>query len=194
MKSRIASVALFSLIALGLAPQAFSGTPRQELNDPAFHKLLLEIAKNYEKYANATHKGVLQSTTLCALPPQNLSLGPKLSKSTDEASHGKKLYHLFVKDIKNFSNKKSSPVGQVIVKESFLAAKKADSKSNFENAKKYGLFIMMKLDPKTPNTDEGWIYGTVLADGKTITTSGKVHSCVVCHTNAKNDRVFGVTE
>ncbi len=54
------------------------------------------------------------------------------------------------------------------------------------------LFIMMKLDPKTPETDEGWVYGTVTADGKKVTSSGRVASCMKCH-ETKSSRLFGLT-
>jgi hypothetical protein len=55
-----------------------------------------------------------------------------------------------------------------------------------------GLFIMTKLDPQTPRTDNGWIYGTVDADLKTVTSVGKVASCMKCHRDAPYDRLFGL--
>ena len=61
----------------------------------------------------------------------------------------------------------------------------------FQAEKKTGLFIMMKLDPKTPGTDEGWVYGTVAEDLKTVTSVGKVSSCMKCHQDAPHDRLFG---
>ena len=54
------------------------------------------------------------------------------------------------------------------------------------------LFIMFKLDPKTPQTDNGWVYGTVSADAKNVTSAGRVKSCMDCHTEAKHDRLFGL--
>jgi hypothetical protein len=56
-----------------------------------------------------------------------------------------------------------------------------------------GLFIMLKLDPKTPGTDAGWVYGTVAADGKAVTAAGRVESCMKCHREAPHDRLFGLT-
>ncbi|MCZ7647773.1 MAG: cytochrome P460 family protein [Planctomycetota bacterium] len=57
---------------------------------------------------------------------------------------------------------------------------------------KHGLFVMYKLDPKTPGTDEGWVYGAVSADGKTVTGAGKLTSCMECHTQAEHGRLFGL--
>lgn len=53
------------------------------------------------------------------------------------------------------------------------------------------LFIMAKLDPKTAGTDQGWVYGTVTPDGKTVTAAGRVESCMKCHQAARHDRLFG---
>jgi hypothetical protein len=53
---------------------------------------------------------------------------------------------------------------------------------------------MFKVDPKTKDTDNGWVYGTVTADGKKVTSSGKVESCMKCHQDAPHDRVFGLPE
>jgi cytochrome P460 len=64
----------------------------------------------------------------------------------------------------------------------------------FKAGKQADLFIMMKLDPKTPDTDAGWVYGTVTADGKQVTSAGKVESCMKCHREAKHDRLFGVRQ
>jgi hypothetical protein len=63
---------------------------------------------------------------------------------------------------------------------------------HYRPAEKADLFIMLKLDPATPDTDQGWVYATVSADGKTVTSSGRVESCMGCHTKAPDDRLFGV--
>ena len=55
-----------------------------------------------------------------------------------------------------------------------------------------GLFVMLKKDPATPGTDDGWVYGTLSADGRTVTSSGRVESCMRCHREASRDRLFGM--
>jgi hypothetical protein len=57
---------------------------------------------------------------------------------------------------------------------------------------KAGLFVMFKVDPGTPDTDEGWVYGTVTADGREVTSAGRVGSCLGCHQQAPHDRLFGL--
>jgi hypothetical protein len=62
----------------------------------------------------------------------------------------------------------------------------------YRATKQADLFIMVKLDPKTPGTDDGWVYGTVSPDGKKVTSAGRVQSCMRCHQEAKHDRQFGL--
>ena len=105
---------------------------------------------------------------------------------------------------------KRSPVGQAIVKQSWVPEEvtakskrsvqglpqeilKRDGRS-YRAARKGELFIMYKLDPRTPGTDEGWVYGTVTADGKKVTSAGLVTSCVNCHQDAPHDRLFGLAK
>jgi hypothetical protein len=63
----------------------------------------------------------------------------------------------------------------------------------YKAAKQADLFVMMKLAPATPDTDAGWVYGTVTPDGKTVTSAGRIASCMKCHAEAKHDRLFGPT-
>ena len=62
----------------------------------------------------------------------------------------------------------------------------------FKASKQGDLFVMMKLDPKTPGTDEGWVYATLSPDGKKLTSAGMVESCMKCHQETKTDRLFGL--
>lgn len=54
------------------------------------------------------------------------------------------------------------------------------------------LFVMMKLDPKTPDTDMGWAFGSVSAAAKTVTAAGKIASCKGRQAPAKHDRLPGM--
>jgi hypothetical protein len=62
----------------------------------------------------------------------------------------------------------------------------------FKATKQAELFIMLKLAPNTPDTDAGWVYATASADGKNLTSSGKVETCMKCHKNAGCERLFGL--
>ena len=55
---------------------------------------------------------------------------------------------------------------------------------------KAGLFVMVQFENQQ-ETDDGWIYGTVSADGKQVTSSGLVQSCMDCHQHAPHGRLFG---
>jgi hypothetical protein len=75
--------------------------------------------------------------------------------------------------------------------EKFVPFARRDGKL-FKAAKQADLFVMMKLDPNTPDTDAGWVYGTVTPDGTQVTSAGRVDSCMRCHVKAEHDRLFGL--
>jgi hypothetical protein len=64
----------------------------------------------------------------------------------------------------------------------------------YKASKQTDLFIMLKLDPNTPGTDAGWVYGTVTPDSKQVTSAGRVATCMKCHQDAKHDRLFGLSK
>lgn len=63
---------------------------------------------------------------------------------------------------------------------------------HYQAGERHGLFIMLKVAPKTPGTDQGWVYATVAKDLKTVTAVGTIASCMKCHQEAKHDRLFGL--
>ena len=192
----------------------------QDLSDPQqLQGELLQVASKYQNWGRVDDVAHIAPQLCVALPPPAV----RYSESTDDETHGQKLYSVFAKDRDAYVEiaKQSSPVGQVIVKESWIPEETSEVKPGeidhaklvrtgtdpnssrfnpyaakggkvFKASKRGDLFIMMKLDPGTPNTDEGWVYGTVTADGKTVTSAGKVESCMKCHQDAKHDRLFGV--
>jgi hypothetical protein len=183
-----------------------------EETQPEFHAQLLEIAANYQ--ALGRFDELLRfGPPPCSAPLDGEEQTPRkpepsrvrFSKSNDADTHGKKLYYLYVKDQKSYGYvSKKQDVGQVVVKEAWTpvlandargatVALDPDDKKHYRAGEKLGLFIMAKLDPETPNTDEGWVYGTVSADGKRVTSAGRVESCMACHQGDKTtDRMFGV--
>jgi hypothetical protein len=78
-----------------------------------------------------------------------------------------------------------------VVEENYLPYARKDGKL-YKAAKQADLFIMYKMDPETPGTDDGWVYGTVTPDGKTVTSAGRVEACMACHVSAPHDRLFGL--
>jgi hypothetical protein len=139
----------------------------------------------YRSYSQV-YTGPKVAPTLCDSPMPK----PNLSTSRDPETHGRKLYYLFAKDHGAYLRSKDGvqPVGQVIVKEAWFPRPGADAKSR-ATGEKGPLFLMVKTGE--PNSDEGWIYATTSPDGKTVTSSGKLASCMECHQKAKDDRLFG---
>ena len=147
----------------------------------------------------------------CAPPSDDAR--PMMSKSDHESTHGQKLYYLFVKDITHYLSQDGtpSPEGQILVKESWTSKTSNPDARNLRNhasgvrinprvnvgqetieiGKRKDLFVMVKLAPDTANTDNGWVYGVVEPNSQEVTAAGKVASCIRCHEDAKNDRLFG---
>ena len=182
--------------------------------DHAFDERLLEIAGSYQQYHRVC-KDLQITIQPCAFAPINQFNKPTLvqfSASTDSSTHGRKLYYLYAKQLpaKALTNADyyeangKNAVGQAVVKEAWLPEEVRDEEKKprettimkdghrYYPASKTGLFIMFKMDPQTPGTDEGWVYGTTTADGKTVTSSGRVPSCMGCHQEAPHDRLFGL--
>jgi hypothetical protein len=126
-------------------------------------------------------------------------------------------------DPEDYTRGDQSAVGQVIVKEAWVPEEAKDDGKPLEPVKrtvqvggkpradeflpyarkdgrlyhakeKAALFIMMKLDPKTPDTDAGWVYATATPDGKKLTGAGRIESCMGCHQTAPHDRLFGLAK
>jgi hypothetical protein len=180
--------------------------------DRPFDGRLLEIAGSYTRYRRVGDEiGIAAPCATIPRPPT-----PRFSMSEDSSTHGKKLYWLFVKEFLPDSPVvdyvvagKPNPIGQVVVKEAWDAEEVRDEEGTvgtrdrplvrygghtYRQGDLAGLFIMYKLDPKTPGTDNGWVYGTVTADGKAVTSAGRVESCMRCNQDAPHDRLFGVAK
>ena len=178
------------------------------VNDERFHAALIEAGANYAQDYGNLDDVMRWAPGLCRRPP---SATIRESASTDETTHGKKLYWLYAKDRDAYLKAGADvaqPVGQVLVKEAFVAepgpgeprpdgwqpltsAIERDGRSWHAGAKE-SLYVLLKLDPGTEGTDRGWVYATLTPDGKTVTSAGRVATCMGCHTEGTHDRMFGL--
>ncbi len=166
-----------------------------------FGARLLEIAAEYKTY---TKRGELPywAPTMCAAPVRTAPDAAIFSESKDDTTHGRKLYFLYARDNAAYERGGTQAVGQALVKESFAPEEVAErdamsSKSTQHGDKFYKpgarreLFIMYRLGATENGTHDGWVYGTVSADGKVVTSQGRVESCMACHKDAPADHLFG---
>ncbi len=230
MRIRMLAIVGFAIAVALWAVSTHAGDPGKSTEQfnaaqKALTKKMLDAVKDYERYGRVDDE-MRWSPFLCRMPVPGRAW---FSGSNDGDTHGRKLYSLFAKDYKAFSELRSRPgpvaPGQVLIKESWIP-EEVTSKAELEvlakntwkmvvpakrsllfvdhfspyasgkngkiykASKKAGLFVMMKLDPKTPETDAGWVYGTVGADLKSVTAIGKIESCIQCHMKAKHDRML----
>ena len=232
LRTELVPVGFLGLLGVLLAARGANAGPMEPppeaapvVNDARFHARLLKVAEGYVSYGRVDDE-LRWAPGLCRMP---LAAQARFSRSPDEATHGRKLYSLFAADRNaylainnpNLTLNPPSPVGQVIVKESWVPEEVPDRQPGrprfqdtvvtqgpgrqadhfnpyaerdgkvYKAARKGELFVMLKLDPQTPGSDDGWVYGTVSADGKTVTSAGRVASCLKCHETRK-DRLFGL--
>lgn len=159
-------IALLGLLCLGACAVPPPPTPD-----------LLELAKEYPSYGKVDDRK-RWAPAMCASPPEPMR---RTSASTDLATHGRKSYFLYAKDRAAYLAGKEQPIGQVLVKESWIPS------CGFMPGP---LFMMIKSGGA--DSDEGWIYATLTSDGKSVTGSGRMESCMKCHRDAPRDRIFGL--
>ena len=109
-----------------------------------------------------------------------------MSAAGASTPHGRKLYHLYAKDWDAYTKGGVQPLGQVIVKEAW------EPLPGDRPGAKQGLYIMLKTSAEAVDSDAGWVYGTLTPDGRTVTSVGRVASCMSCHVDAPKDRIFGL--
>lgn len=80
------------------------------------------------------------------------------------------------------------PEGQVLIKESYVAHADDPTKPDYAGY----LYVMLKVNDRAPDSDNGWVYGVLSKDGKRVLAAGKLEVCVTCHVKAGQGRLFGV--
>ncbi|MDJ0975062.1 MAG: cytochrome P460 family protein [Planctomycetota bacterium] len=89
---------------------------------------------------------------------------------------------------------KPAPKGTKVKTETAVVTVAEKDGTRYRPKARSGIFVMLKLDPKTEGTDGGWVYGTLTPDGQTVTSAGRVASCMGCHAKSDEtrDRMFGL--
>jgi hypothetical protein len=190
--------------SIGPADPALENTAKPAI-DPAF---LQRVAAEYASW-HRVDEWNHWAPTLCRLQPSTA----RMSTSGDGDTHGGKLYYLYAKDRAAYMNSATAPqpIGQVIVKESWIPKEVAadepvdslgltgdhhsltrrDGKT-WKPSEKMGLFVMLKTGASDPASDAGWLYATTSADGSVVHASGRIESCMQCHAEGTHDRMFGL--
>jgi hypothetical protein len=184
-------------------------------NDPRWHAMVREIAAGYAQWGRVDDE-MRWAPGLCRMP---MPARARISASGDESTHGRKLYTLYAKDPVAYGAAQSAypgpeqpglkDISQVIVKEAFRPVETKDRGIGLggelqpaqHEGKLYapgealGIYMLFKPNRPVAETDAGWVYATVAADLKTVTSAGKVASCMGCHQQiAGGGRLFGLKD
>jgi hypothetical protein len=177
---------------------------------PAFAAQALTYAGEYLAWGRVDDE-VRWAPGLCRLPRAGVA---RPSESDDATTHGQKLYSVFAKNNAAYPN--GPHTDQVVVKQSWTAELVTGPDAGFDPdhsrggdggdhfypyaqsdgglyraAAPAGLYLMFKVAPATPDTDDGWVYATITTAGQ-VTAAGRVASCMKCHEVAEHERLFGV--
>ncbi len=181
--------------------QAGADTKHDHTPGP-FDEQVLAVARNYKALTQASSNWNL-APTLClpVIKPVELFM----SDAKGDQAHSRKLYHLFVGDSESYLKAASTqaPTGQRLVKSSFEALPLPPDSDDpdgvrtsagiFKPGEQKEFFVMLRLDAATADTDEGWVYGIVASDLSKTIASGRIQSCMECHTK-RPSRLFGLKE
>lgn len=184
--------------------------------DPRFVPLIAAAFRDYGAWGRVDDE-LRWAPWLCRLPLP----GRARMSAAEDGGHARKLYSVFAKHRDRYplvegADPVSQPEGQVLVKESYHAeladepppadlapaAKPHGDADHFDPylrdgerlyraSRLAGIYVLLKTAPGTPDTDAGWIYGTVTPEGE-VTSAGRVASCMGCHVSARHERVFGL--
>jgi hypothetical protein len=173
---------------------------------PDLSEIIASIAREYGTYRRVSdHAG--WAPFLCREPSSRVLP----SETPENSPHGQKLYYLFAREADDYirlpwQNKgTTAAVGQAIVKQTFHPRAVSPGEATrpgrdyatrdgvvYTTGEAAELFIMTKLDPETPGTDQGWVYGVTDREGRNVLATGRIASCMGCHERAPHDRLFGL--
>ncbi|MEO6597855.1 MAG: VWA domain-containing protein [Planctomycetota bacterium] len=189
-------------------PEAGPATPPAPATkdvDSPFVPVIKQAVRDYEQFVRVTGSArVAPKDCLIPAPPARVSAA--------EREHGGKIYLLYARFADGLDYIKPgepAKVGQTLVKQSWTRIEGQQTQAT-EASKRYmsalvgkdgekvfyggdaaGLFVMHKLAPETPDTDQGWVYATIDRNGF-VTAAGRVASCMRCHESVAEDRRFGL--
>jgi hypothetical protein len=185
------------LAAAGCHPRSDARSDRVDPSTPQapvdLNAVVLSAAKAYRSYPRVSN-AANWAPELCIA----VRTDPRMSDATPGSPHGRKLYHLYAKQAEDYlrtpspSARPTSRVGQVLVKEAFTP--ETDAQGRPVLGAPAGLFVMALLDPATPGTDQGWVYGVTTPDHKAVIEAGAIASCMKCHEQTGPGRLFGLRD
>lgn len=196
------SLALAATAAAGLlALRGATPAPSPPAVDPEAQALL--VADDYRSWG-ALDQPVKVAPTLCRMPPGG-GKAPLGASASESGPHSVKLYRLYARDAAAYRGVESGApqAHQVLVKEAFEPVIHEMAGPGrippdvvsaggrlLRPGASAGLFMMWH-DASDVAGEERWTYATVSAEGE-VTATGRIESCVACHSLAPHGGLFGL--
>lgn len=196
------TAALLATAAAGLL--ALRGAAPETTSPVGPEEQALRIADDYRSWG-ALDQPVKVAPTLCRMPPGGGGSSGLGASEADTGPHAVKLYRLYARDPAAYRGVESgAPQGhQVLVKEAFepviyempgpgrIPPDVISAGGRLLRAgAPAGLFMMWHDASEIPD-EERWTYATVSAEGE-VTATGRVESCIDCHSAAPHGGLFGL--
>lgn len=181
-------------IASTLGVLAGCDTARTNTEPGPFAQEVLAVAQGYEHLELVSTQERL-APELCRAVDSVTSQ----SRAGAMSPHGRKLYLMWARNARTYFDTPDvqAPLGQTLVKQSFEARQELtsppsdDTIAHLTRGKQTEFFVMFKADPSDKRTDNGWVYGVVSADLSRTIASGRLATCMACHTD-RETRLFGM--
>jgi len=195
-------ILLFLFVAVSISLLSAFKPKQKEVDDKVFLDIVATHDKlplfNYTVKMAAIDTRPFNPNDKVAYPPTTLFK----SRSSDTTTHGGKIFRLRVKEDSNYAYDLKQPEGQILQLALFYYE---ETNTTLGDGKSFRLSDLLYLNPTTRSnfylmyksnskeypTDNGWVYGVVSADGKTVLQKGLIASCMKCHDQSRTDRMLG---
>ncbi len=180
---------------------------KQRGNTAPDDKVFLDIAAGSDKLPLFNYTVKMAAIDTRPFNPNDPRVFPPttlfLSRSTDTATHGGKMFRLKVKSDNSYAYELAQPEGQILYLSSYLNYTTTSQSPGEGKALRTGDslylvpgtkgpdYIMYKNNSTAYPTDSGWVYAVISPDGKKVLQKGLIASCITCHSHTRTDKILG---
>ncbi|MFM2306009.1 MAG: hypothetical protein RLZZ367_678 [Bacteroidota bacterium] len=180
---------------------------KQQGNIAPDDKVFLDIVATHDKLPLFNYTVKMAAIDTRPYNPNDPKVFPPttlfLSRSTDTATHGGKMFRLRAKSDNSYAYELAQPEGQILYLSTYLNYTTTHNSPGDGKALRTGDSLYMVPGTKGPDyviyksnsttypTDSGWVYAIISADGKKVLQKGLIAGCMSCHSHTRTDKILG---